>query len=53
MRLDHEIFIKKAFNLTDAEKTQTFENFVKGRSRQDLSETCLGHLGPSFNHPRS
>jgi hypothetical protein len=38
---------KKALNLTDAEKTQTFENFVKGRSRQDLTETCLGHLRPT------
>ncbi len=44
---------KSALKLTDAEKTQTFENFVGGRSRQDLSETCLGHLGPSLNHPRS
>jgi hypothetical protein len=44
---------KITLNLTDAEKTQTFENFVKGRSRQDLTETCLGHLGPSLNHPWS
>ncbi len=44
---------KKSLKLTDAEKTQTFENFVRGRSRQDLTETCLGHLGPSLNHPRS
>jgi uncharacterized protein (DUF924 family) len=44
---------KKALKLTDAEKTQTFENFVQGRSRQNLTETCLGHLGPSLNHPRS
>jgi hypothetical protein len=44
---------KKALKLTDAEKTQTFENFLRGRSRQDLTETCLGHLGPSLNHPRS
>jgi hypothetical protein len=51
--LDHEIFVKKALKLTDAEKTQTFENFVRGRSRQDLTETCSGHLGSSLNHPRS
>ncbi len=44
---------KKALKLTDAEKTQTFENFVRRKSRQDLTETCLGHLGPSLNHPRS
>ncbi len=44
---------KKALKLTDAEKTQTFENFVRGRSRQGLTETCLRHLGPSLNHPRS
>jgi hypothetical protein len=44
---------KKALKLTNAEKTQTFENFVRGRSRQDLTETCLGHLGPSLKHPRS
>jgi hypothetical protein len=44
---------KIALKLTDAEKTQIFENFVKGRSRQVLTETCLGHLGPSLNHPRS
>ncbi len=36
--------------LTDAEKEETFENFVKGRSRQNLTETCLGHLEPSLNH---
>jgi hypothetical protein len=53
MEFDCEISIKKALKLTDAEKTQTFENFVRGRSRQDLTETCLGHLGPSLNHPRS
>jgi hypothetical protein len=44
---------KKALKLTDAEKSQTFENFVRGRSRQDLFENCLGHLGQSLNHPRS
>ncbi len=44
---------KNALKLTDAEKTQTFEKFVRGRSRQDLTDTCLGHLGPSLNHPRS
>jgi hypothetical protein len=53
MRFDHEISIKKDLKLTDAEKTQTFERFVRGRSRQDLTETCLGHLRPSLNHPRS
>ncbi len=52
MRFDHKIFIKKALKLTDAEKTQIFENFVRGRSRQDLTESCLGHLGPSLiPHP--
>jgi hypothetical protein len=44
---------KKSFKLTNVEKTQTFENFVKGRSRLDFNETCLGHLGPSLIHPRS
>ncbi len=44
---------KKALKWTDAEKTQTFENFIRRRSRQDLTETCLGHLGPSLNHPWS
>jgi hypothetical protein len=53
MRFDHEIFIIKALKLTDAEKTQTFENFVRGRSRQNFTETCLGHLGPSLNYLRS
>ncbi len=53
MRFDHNICIKKALKLTDAEKTRFFENFVRGRNRQDLTETCLGHLGPSLNHPRS
>ncbi len=43
---------KISLNLTDAEKN-TFENFVRGRSRSDLTETCLGHLGPSLIHPRS
>jgi hypothetical protein len=47
MRFDREISIKKALKLTDAERTQPFENFLRGRSRQDLTETCLGHLGPS------
>ncbi len=43
---------KEALKLTDAEKTQTFENFVRGRSRQDLTETCLGHLvWDTWDHP--
>jgi hypothetical protein len=46
MRFDHGRFIKKSLKLTDVEKKKTFENFVRGRSRQDLTETCLGHLGP-------
>jgi hypothetical protein len=44
---------KKALKLTDAEKTQTFENFLKGSIRSDFNETCLGHLGPSLIHSRS
>jgi hypothetical protein len=44
---------KKALKLTNVEKTQTFENFVKGRSRSDFNETCLGYLEPSLIHPRS
>jgi hypothetical protein len=39
---------KIALNLTDAEETQTFENFVKDRSRKDFTETFLGHLRPSL-----
>jgi hypothetical protein len=36
---------KKALKLTDAEKKQIFENFVKGRSRQDFNESCFGTPG--------
>jgi hypothetical protein len=43
---------KKALKLTDAEQTQNFRKFCSGKE-QDLTETSLGHLGPSLSHPRS
>jgi hypothetical protein len=47
MRFDNEIFIKKALKLTDAEKTQTFEKFVRrGADRISLKLVCY-----TWDHP--